>query len=75
MNSLLKVLSYNLNRQVDNVNIFEIGKAFHKDNRGVLLEKMELSALFYGKRSFRYDGEKDKMDFFQLKKLIQDILD
>ncbi|MFH1709998.1 MAG: phenylalanine--tRNA ligase subunit beta [bacterium] len=71
---LLKVLTFNLNRQVEDVNIFEAGKIFYKDDKGVITEKAELGAVLYGKRSYRYDGKKENMDFFQIKGIIEDIL-
>jgi phenylalanyl-tRNA synthetase beta chain len=70
---LLKVLTYNLNRQIEDVNIFEIGKVFYRQ-AGANVEKIELAALMFGKRSYRYDGKKESVDFFQVKKVAEDIL-
>ncbi len=70
---LLKVLTYNLNRQIEDVNIFEIGKVFYR-SAGANVEKIELAALMFGKRSYRYDGKKESVDFFQAKMIAEDIL-
>jgi phenylalanyl-tRNA synthetase beta chain len=72
--SLLKVLTFNLNRQIEDVNIFEIGKIFFRDSKGANVEKTELGAVLYGKRNYRYDGSKESIDFFQVKKIVEDIL-
>lgn len=73
--SLLNVLSHNLNRQIDDVNIFEINKVFYKDEKNRSAEKLVLAGVLYGKRMYRYDGIKESTDFFQLKNMISDILD
>ena len=74
ISSLFKVLTFNMNRQMDDVNIFEMNKIFFK-SAGKIVEKNELGALFFGKRIYRYDGEKDGVQFFQVKKIVEDILD
>lgn len=73
ISSLLNVLTYNLNRQIEDINIFEIGKVFYR-SAGANVEKTELGALLFGKRSYRYDGKKEGIDFFQVKKIVEDIL-
>jgi len=73
--SLLKVLTHNLNRQMDDVNIFEIDKVFYKDKKGEINEDLQLGLLLYGKRMYRYDGIKESPDFFQCKMIIKDVLD
>ncbi len=72
--SLLKVLTFNLNRQIEDVNIFEVGKIFYRDNKGVNIERTELGAVLFGKRSYRYEGGKENIDFFQVKKIVEDVL-
>ncbi len=74
VSSLLKVLMFNINRQMDDVNIFEINKIFFK-NSGKIVEKNELGAVFFGKRIYQYDGAKDSSKFFQIKKILEDVLD
>lgn len=74
ISSLLKVLTYNLNRQIEDVNIFEAGKVFYRQ-AGTNVEKAELGAIMFGKRIYRYDGKKESVDFFQVKKIAEDILD
>jgi len=69
----LKVLTFNINRQVDDVNIFEVGKIFYRE-KSANIEKAELAAVMYGKRAYRYDGKNDSTDFFQVKKIVEDIL-
>jgi phenylalanyl-tRNA synthetase beta chain len=71
---LLKVLISNLNRQIEDVNIFEIGKIFYRD-KGANIEKNELGAVLFGKTVYRYDGIKENIDFFRAKKIIEDILE
>jgi phenylalanyl-tRNA synthetase beta chain len=71
--SLLKVLTFNLNRQIEDMNIFEIGKIFYRE-KSANIEKAELSAVMYGKRTYRYDGKNDNTDFFQVKKIVEDVL-
>ena len=71
--SLLKVLTFNINRQIDDVNIFEVGKIFYRE-KTANIEKAELAAVMYGKRAYRYDGKNDSTDFFQVKKIVEDIL-
>jgi phenylalanyl-tRNA synthetase beta chain len=73
ISSLLKVLTYNLNRQIEDVNIFEIGKIFYR-HAGENVEKTELGAVLFGKRAYRYDGIKENIDFFQVKTIIEDVL-
>jgi phenylalanyl-tRNA synthetase beta chain len=74
VSSLLKVLTFNINRQIDDVNIFEMNKVFFK-NAGKIVEKNELGAVLFGKRTYRYDGVKDGAQFFQVKMIVEDILD
>jgi len=72
--SLLNVLTYNLNHQISDVNIFEIGKAFFKNDKGQPIEKMNVAAVFHGRTYYRYDGVKEDTDFFKLKTIMADIL-
>jgi phenylalanyl-tRNA synthetase beta chain len=72
--SLINVLSYNVNHQMDDVNIFEIGKIFYKDNKGDLKEEQVLAAVLLGKRKLEYSGLKEAADFFQLKRIVEDIM-
>jgi phenylalanyl-tRNA synthetase beta chain len=74
VSSLLKVLTFNINRQIDDVNIFEINKVFFKSG-GKIVEKNELGAVLFGKRVYHYDGVKDGVRFFQVKMIVEDILD
>jgi len=71
--SLLNVLKFNMNRQIEDVNVFEVGKIFYRE-KGTNIEKAELAAVMYGKRTYRYDGKSDNTDFFQVKKIVEDIL-
>ena len=73
VSSLFKVLAFNINRQIDDVNIFEINKIFFK-SAGKIVEKNELGAVLFGKRIYRYDGVKDGAQFFQVKMIVKDIL-
>jgi len=71
--SLLNVLTFNINRQIEDVNVFEAGKIFYRE-KGMNIEGAELAAVLYGKRTYRYDGKNDNTDFFQAKKIVEDIL-
>ena len=71
--SLLNVLKFNLNRQVEDVNVFEVGKIFYRE-KGTNIEKAELAAVMYGKRAYRYDGKSESTDFYQAKKIVEDVL-
>jgi len=71
--SLLNVLKFNLNRQIEDVNIFEVDKIFYRE-KGANIERRELGAVLYGKRVYRYDGKSENTDFFQVKKIVEDIL-
>jgi phenylalanyl-tRNA synthetase beta chain len=71
--SLLNVLSYNANRQTEDIALFEINKTFYQGAKGIE-EKLELGAVLYGKRVHRYDQVKDTMDLTQCKMMVEDIL-
>ncbi len=73
--SLANVLTHNINRQIEDVNVFEIGKIFFRDDKKHNVERLELAGLLFGRRSYGYTGKRDAADFFQVKKLVKDVLD
>jgi len=72
--NLLQVLSYNLNRQIEDVNIFEVGKVFYKEDKKDFAEKQVLAAVLFGSRAYRYEGGKQATDFFQVKRMVEDMM-
>ncbi len=73
--SLLQALVHNLNRQIEDVNFFEIGRVYARTGKGKTEERTMLSAVLCGKRSYRYDGVKDEADLFGVKSLASGILE
>ncbi|MCP4050996.1 MAG: phenylalanine--tRNA ligase subunit beta [bacterium] len=75
--SILKVLSFNIKRQVEDIKIFEIDKKF--DPGAVNNEKKQCVALVTGKiRDVVYTGEDKKVndiDIFYLKGLVENIIE
>lgn len=65
LGGMLNVLSLNYNRRNMNVNIFEIGKIYEKDENNLPVEKQLLTIAAYNK---------NVLDFFYVKGIVQKIL-
>ena len=71
---LLEVAKYNINRQCDNVRLFELGKCFYSFD-GKVVENSKLSGLLYGKVSpLQWGIESKDIDFYDVKGLSEYIL-
>ena len=76
----LEVASYNNNRQMSDVAIFEIGKVYQtKSNEGTVLQKynenQHIALCLYGKQSPQYWAEQQQeTDIFVLKSVVQKVL-
>ncbi|UJF34459.1 phenylalanine--tRNA ligase subunit beta [Paenibacillus hexagrammi] len=72
---LLEVVSYNRNRNIDNVAIFELAKVFVTEESQLTTlpqEKLLLSIAMTGKRSASHWGQKaEHVDFFDLKGIFE----
>lgn len=67
VNGLIDVYKYNTSRQIDEVNIFEIGRVFTKD-----LEKHYLSVLINSKLSYNlWQKDSTEIDFYTIKGLLE----
>lgn len=78
---LLENLSYNINRKMTDVQLYEFGKTYflrHKEADKVnnrYAEQMHLSLLSTGKRHQEsWNNSDDKQDFFQMKTMVHKVL-
>jgi len=69
---LLKVALHNLNRQVENVMIFEIGKVYLPSNQKLPLEKFKLGVVGVGS-PFMSAVDKGSIDYFYFKGLLENL--
>ena len=75
--SLLKVCAHNQNRQVSDVQIFEVGKIFFKNSKSVTgsIENWELGILLSGQIFPEQWGlDSAKVDIFYMKSIVEDLL-
>ena len=71
---LLKNFSYNYNRGIDRLKIYEIGSVFNNKNKTKISEKVLVSGLVSGPRySLDWKGSNEEMDFFDLKGDIETV--
>ena len=70
--SLYKIYEYNLARNISDVSIFEIGKAFYKDGESYN-ERNKLAALMTGKYIEGLHGK--DVDFYVVKGIVEEVLD
>ena len=70
--SLLKIYEYNYSREIKDVSIFEIGKAFYENDNG-FNENLGLAGLMAG--TYTAELEKKKIDFYVIKGICEEILD
>ncbi|WP_281885208.1 phenylalanine--tRNA ligase subunit beta [Paenibacillus sp. YYML68] len=75
---LLDVATYNRNRNMDDVAVFEIGRVFVTDEAPITKlpqEKLLLSALLTGKRSeLHWTGKPGAVDFYDLKGVFENVV-
>ena len=72
---LLKVLSFNLNRQQNRVRIFEEGLTFSKLDNEDIDQKRHFSGLIYGSTaSESWDASKQVVDFYDVKGDVESLL-
>lgn len=70
--SLLNVARWNLNRKVERICIFEIGKVFSRPALGGAEERVEVAGLLIGPRSVGFwEGERPEFDFFDAKGVLE----
>lgn len=73
ISSLLNVWEYNTSRNIKDVNIFEIGSVYYKDNE--YHEDATLSGLLYGNYLTNdWQGKKIAVDFYLVKGIIESLL-
>ncbi|MFH1542871.1 MAG: phenylalanine--tRNA ligase subunit beta [bacterium] len=72
--SLLNVLQHNLNRQMENVYVFEIGKVFIPGLKKLPQEKWMLAAAITGS-PFMSALDKGKADYLYLKGILDNLMD
>lgn len=71
----LETVSYNINRKINRLKLFEFGKTYHqiKENR---IEHKHLSILMTGKKDpENWLGSDEKLSFFDLKSVVENILE
>ncbi|NOU99889.1 phenylalanine--tRNA ligase subunit beta [Paenibacillus planticolens] len=75
---LLEVVSYNRNRTMDDVAIFEVGKAFVTDESSLTAlpqEKLLLSVVMTGKRTGAHWAQKSEaVDFYDIKGIFERLI-
>ena len=70
--SLLSVARWNLNRKVERICIFEIGKAFDRPASGGAQERVEVAGLWIGPRAATFwEGGRPEVDFFDAKGILE----
>lgn len=71
----LETVSYNINRKINRLKLFEFGKTYHQieENR---IEHKHLSILMTGKKDpENWLGSDEKLSFFNLKSVVENILE
>ncbi len=71
--SILDAVSWNLNRGIKNLRIFELGKVYVKDAKG-FKEKDNLSMAFAGERPYDW-RRKEGSGFFEAKGVLEELFD
>ena len=70
--SLYKIYNYNRARNVENVDLFEIGKSFYKKDEN-FFETNKIATLMYGDYVTGLEGK--KVDFYVIKGVAEELLD
>ncbi|NNK71708.1 MAG: phenylalanine--tRNA ligase subunit beta, partial [Flavobacteriaceae bacterium] len=74
--SLLEAVAYNINRQQNDLKLFEFGKTYHHQESTTPVEQKHLSLLITGKNQMEsWTIEQKPTDFFNLKGIIYALLD
>jgi phenylalanyl-tRNA synthetase beta chain len=73
---LLKVVAYNLNRNVSDIRIFEMGRVFHSsDTESPEAQPYYLSGIIHGaRRSEGWSERSSKVDFYDIKGSVQSFM-
>jgi phenylalanyl-tRNA synthetase beta chain len=72
--SLLQVIDYNLNRNIKNINIFEISNCYYKENNEYQ-EEIKVAGVMTGEYLVNsFQGKLIEVDFYLLKGIIEDLL-
>ena len=72
LSSLVDIYKYNKSHGNSNINIFEIGKGFYKEN-GEYKEELKLGTLISGEYYLDIPGK--NVDFYTLKGIVEELLD
>lgn len=72
---LLETLSLNLRRGTENLKIFELGWVFHPTDGPLPQESRCITAIFTGIQEFSWDHKPREVDFYDLKGVIENLLD
>lgn len=74
LDSLLKVVEYNLARNIKNINIFEVASSYYKKNN-IYIEKTKLASIMYGSYlNDLYNNQEISVNFYIIKGIIEDLL-
>jgi len=74
--SLLRNMDWNMSRGVRDIKIFETSKVFISSGPGLPDEQLRVSGLAVGSRTGGlWDGRDGKVDFFDVKGIVEDLLD
>lgn len=75
--SLLEVARWNLNRDIENVRIFELGRIYNENGKeSPAKESIQLSGLLIGsRREIQWDEKNLKGDFYDVKGIVETYLD
>jgi phenylalanyl-tRNA synthetase beta chain len=72
--NVLNVIAHNKKRREEDIRVFEAGKVFIKTGQNLPTEKEVLCLALSGKRAWRdWSGKKEKIDFFDLKGVIDEL--
>ena len=76
ISSGLNVISHNINRQNDNLKLFEFGKVYSNDSKSKYSEKNITGIFVYGHKNSEssWNSEKKSVDFYYLKGIVQSII-
>ncbi len=72
--SLLSVYDYNNARHVDNINLYEIAKTYHKD-KDEYIEESKICILMKGNYLTNNWNNSYKVDFYLIKGIVENLLD
>ena len=72
----LNVISHNINRQNDNLKLFEFGKVYSNNSKSKYSEKNITGIFVYGNKNSEssWNSDKKSVDFYYLKGIVQSII-